>query len=137
MKVVSGLIFRDGLLLLQQRSIHRDYSLLWETPGGKVEPGETQREALCRELEEELGLVISPRKTRRLSTETLLPPEVHIAVEITYYKVTVPRKWQPKLLDAVGVGWFSREAYLTLPLIPGNIRILPALSCDWDFYSGK
>lgn len=53
--VVAALIMRDSKILVCQR--HRDDShrLQWEFPGGKVEPGETPREALVRELREELG----------------------------------------------------------------------------------
>lgn len=54
--VVAALILRDSKILVCQR--HRDDShrLQWEFPGGKVEPGETPREALVRELREELGI---------------------------------------------------------------------------------
>ncbi|WP_406705138.1 NUDIX domain-containing protein [Sodalis sp.] len=54
--VVAGLIVRDGALLLARRDERRDQPGLWELPGGKVEPGETQPQALRRELFEELSL---------------------------------------------------------------------------------
>lgn len=46
----------DGRVLLAQRPQHKHQGGLWEFPGGKVEPGETEVEALQRELHEELGL---------------------------------------------------------------------------------
>lgn len=46
----------DGRVLLAQRLQHKHQGGLWEFPGGKVEPGETEVEALQRELHEELGL---------------------------------------------------------------------------------
>mgnify|MGYP000031044825 CR=1 FL=1 len=46
----------DGRVLLAQRPQHKHQGGLWEFPGGKVEPGETEVVALQRELQEELGL---------------------------------------------------------------------------------
>src|SRR5947208_7229928 len=53
--VVAGLIVRDGLVLITQRRADQALPLLWEFPGGKVEPGEAPVAALARELREELG----------------------------------------------------------------------------------
>ena len=58
-KVVAGLIFRDGRLLACQRHEKSAFPLKWEFPGGKVEAGESDAEALRRELKEELGIAVS------------------------------------------------------------------------------
>ena len=54
--VVAALIFRDGTVLICQRTRHQTMPLKWEFPGGKIEAGEQPRDALRRELEEELGI---------------------------------------------------------------------------------
>lgn len=54
--VVAGVIERDGKILIAQRKRGSKHSLKWEFPGGKVEPGEQPRDALARELSEELGI---------------------------------------------------------------------------------
>lgn len=54
--VVAGIIEQDGLILIGQRKRGRRHGLKWEFPGGKVEPGESPRVALKRELEEELSI---------------------------------------------------------------------------------
>ncbi|MDN8540031.1 pyrimidine (deoxy)nucleoside triphosphate diphosphatase [Erwinia sp. BC051422] len=54
--VVAALIVRQGKILLAQRGPHGDQAGLWEFPGGKVEAGESQPQALQRELKEELGI---------------------------------------------------------------------------------
>jgi 8-oxo-dGTP diphosphatase len=53
--VVAAVIERDGKVLICQRKGGR-HARKWEFPGGKVEPGETPREALKRELREELAI---------------------------------------------------------------------------------
>jgi 8-oxo-dGTP diphosphatase len=55
-RVVAALIFKDGKVLVCQRTRHQTMPLKWEFPGGKIEEGEQPRDALRRELEEELGI---------------------------------------------------------------------------------
>ena len=57
--VVAGLIFRDGRLLACQRHEKSAFPLKWEFPGGKVESGESDADALRRELKEELGISVN------------------------------------------------------------------------------
>jgi 8-oxo-dGTP diphosphatase len=54
--VVAGLIWRDGKLLVCQRRAEGAFPLKWEFPGGKLEEGETDIDALRRELQEELAI---------------------------------------------------------------------------------
>lgn len=55
-RVVAGLILKGEQLLVCQRTKHQTMPLKWEFPGGKIEEGEQPRDALRRELEEELGI---------------------------------------------------------------------------------
>jgi 8-oxo-dGTP diphosphatase len=56
MLVSSGIIYREGLVLVGQRREADRHALKWEFPGGKVESGESPRQALVRELREELQI---------------------------------------------------------------------------------
>jgi 8-oxo-dGTP diphosphatase len=55
-RVVAALIVEGEKLLVCQRTRHQTMPLKWEFPGGKIEEGEQPRDALRRELEEELGI---------------------------------------------------------------------------------
>lgn len=57
-RVVAAVIERDGKYLACRRARHKSLAGLWEFPGGKVEPGETDQDALRREILEELGVEI-------------------------------------------------------------------------------
>jgi 8-oxo-dGTP diphosphatase len=55
-RVVAALIFKDEKILVCQRTRHQVMPLKWEFPGGKIEEGEQPRDAMHRELDEELGI---------------------------------------------------------------------------------
>jgi 8-oxo-dGTP diphosphatase len=55
-QVVAAVIVKHGKILVCQRTKHQTMPLKWEFPGGKIEDGEQPRDALRRELEEELGI---------------------------------------------------------------------------------
>jgi len=55
-RVVAAVIEKGAKVLVCQRTRHQTMPLKWEFPGGKIEEGEQPRDALRRELEEELGI---------------------------------------------------------------------------------
>ena len=76
-RVVAAEIERDGRYLITQRRPEATLPLLWEFPGGKVEPGETDAEALARELREEMD----------------------IEVEVGHEVLSVQREYDPYVID--------------------------------------
>ena len=56
--VAVALVDSDGRVLIARRPEGKQLAGLWEFPGGKLEPGERPEEALIRELNEELGIIV-------------------------------------------------------------------------------
>ncbi len=83
-RVVAALIWKAGEILVCQRTRHQVMPLKWEFPGGKIEDGEQPRDALRRELEEELGIqaVIEDEVARLVHTY----PNGN-SVELRFYSV--------------------------------------------------
>ncbi len=76
--VVGGAVFDGGRLLAARRSAPPELAGRWELPGGKVEPGENEPQALRRELREKLGVDIEPLE--RLAGEWPLKPGLVLRV---------------------------------------------------------
>jgi mutator protein MutT len=72
-QVVAALIFKDGKVLVCQRTKHQTMPLKWEFPGGKIEDGEQPRDALRRELDE---VGIPPRLARNRPRDISTPAEI-------------------------------------------------------------
>lgn len=57
-EVTAAIICKDGKFLICQRPKGKNCELLWEFPGGKIEPGETGEQCIVREIQEELGVTL-------------------------------------------------------------------------------
>ncbi|MBB6478675.1 (deoxy)nucleoside triphosphate pyrophosphohydrolase [Spirochaeta isovalerica] len=57
---IAGIVRRDGKFLIAKRKPGGALSEKWEFPGGKVEQGETDREAIIREWDEEFRIDVEP-----------------------------------------------------------------------------
>jgi 8-oxo-dGTP diphosphatase len=128
--VAAAVIMRpDGSFLLGQRAEGTFYPGYWEFPGGKVEPGETPRQALVRELREELGIEaqrIHPWIVRSHVYE-------HAHVRLHFFRV---REWEGEIRDHVHaqLSWQADAGRLTVsPMLPANGPVLSALALP-EFY---
>jgi 8-oxo-dGTP diphosphatase len=128
-EVAAAVMLRaDGReFLLAQRPEGKVYAGYWEFPGGKVEPGETVRQALIRELQEELGITVtacSPWLTRQFTYP-------HATVRLNFWRVTA---WDGEIgitapLEHSAVEWLAvGQAASVAPILPANDPILKALS---------
>ena len=128
-EVAAAVMLRaDGCeFLLAQRPEGKVYAGYWEFPGGKVEPGESVRDALIRELQEELGITVtecSPWLTRQFTYP-------HATVRLHFWRVTA---WDGEIgitapLEHAAVDWQKTGKPATVaPILPANDPILKALS---------
>src|SRR5665213_2664370 len=82
---VGAIAVRNGALLLVRRG-HAPSRGRWSLPGGRVEPGETAREALVREMAEETGLVV---EVGELVGEVARPGPSGVTYRIQDFRVTL------------------------------------------------
>lgn len=121
--VAAAVITRpDGSFLLGQRAPGTFYPGYWEFPGGKVEAGESPRQALVRELEEELGITTHeawPWLTREFAYE-------HAHVRLHFFEVPA---WSGTINDHVhsALSWQRADDLGVGPMLPANGPILKAL----------
>jgi 8-oxo-dGTP diphosphatase len=121
--VAAAVIVRaDGKVLLAQRPAGKAYAGYWEFPGGKLEPGESPRAALVRELREELGLVV--RRAAPWLVQRYVYPHAH--VELNFFRVFA---WdgEPFGHDGQAFAWQTPGHFDVAPLLPANTAVLRAL----------
>lgn len=128
-EVAAAVMLRaDGReFLLAQRPEGKVYAGYWEFPGGKLEAGESVRQALIRELQEELGITVtdcSPWLTRQFTYP-------HATVRLHFWRVTA---WRGEIgitapLEHAAVDWLEcgKTAHVA-PILPANDPILKALA---------
>jgi 8-oxo-dGTP diphosphatase len=122
--VAAAVITRaDGRVLLAQRPLGKPFAGYWEFPGGKFEPGETPRDALTRELAEELGLIV--RRAAPWLVQRFVYPHAH--VELHFFRVY---EWEgdPVGHDGQAFAWQVPDAFDVAPLLPANTLVLRALT---------
>lgn len=123
-EVAAAVLLRaDGSFLLAQRPIGKTYAGYWEFPGGKFEAGESAHQALCRELQEELGINVTqacPWLTRVFSYP-------HATVRLHFFRVFA---WagEPQGLENQQLSWQRLPQLSATPILPANAPILRALS---------
>jgi 8-oxo-dGTP diphosphatase len=118
---VGGVITDDrGRLLLIKRG-HAPGAGLWSLPGGRIEPGETDAEALVREMREETGLVVEPG---RLVGSVRRPGQHSDVFDIRDYAATVTGGTLRAGDDAAEVRWVAPSELESLPITEGLVETL-------------
>lgn len=100
LQVVAGALLRDGEVLIAERPAGRHLAGRWEFPGGKIAAGESDAEALARELREELGVQI--HEPVHLMTLTHDYPDRRVELRL---HVIVRFDGEPRGLDGQRLKW--------------------------------
>jgi 8-oxo-dGTP diphosphatase len=124
MTVVAAVIERDGRVLICQRRPGKRHPLKWEFPGGKVEPEEDPRDALQRELREELAIEAQVG-------EELDQYEVRYAdgksIGLRFYRVT-EFTGEPRNLEFERMVWETKARLGEYDFLEGDVKFVRRLS---------
>lgn len=119
--VVATAIVRNGQVLAQQRAFPDDHAGRWEFPGGRVEPGESEKDAVVRECREELGVEVVAGEH--------VGPDVPLRNEMVLrlYSATLENDVEPVAVEHSAVKWVGADEFDGLPWLEADLVFLPAL----------
>jgi len=120
--IVGAAIIAGGRVLACARSDPPEVAGRWEFPGGKVEPGETEVEALIRECEEELGVQIEVGE--RIGGDVRLG---HGRAVLKVYAAQLVDGEVPQALEHADLRWLGPDELDTVPWLPADAPIVAAL----------
>jgi 8-oxo-dGTP diphosphatase len=120
--IVAAVIIVDGRALAAERSAPPEVAGRWEFPGGKVEPGETDAQALARECLEELGV--------RVAVGERVGPDVPLArgrAVLRVFAVELLHGDMPEALEHTSMRWLAADELDTVPWLPADKPIVAEL----------
>ncbi len=125
-RVVGAAIIENGKVLVAQRPYSEiEYkSLKWEFPGGKIEAGETEEEAIKREISEELDC--------QIEVDGLLPEMEYeypdFILRMTICLCHLVSSSTPTCLEHNAIHWFAPDDLPTLDWAPADARCYPLVA---------
>jgi 8-oxo-dGTP diphosphatase len=123
-RVVAAYLARQETVLVQQRPAGKARAGLWEFPGGKVERGETDAQALARECDEELGVAVEVGPLLWQTSHTYDDLEV----ELVLYKATLDPGARPHNRDGARLAWVEAQQLADLPFCEADVPLVRALA---------
>ena len=117
-EVAAAIIVKDNKVFATQR-VYGEFKDGWEFPGGKLEPGESAREALAREIREELDVDI--RVGKLLETVEYDYPEFHLTMHCFICELLSEEIVLKEHEDA---RWLKKDELDSVPWLPADITII-------------
>lgn len=123
--VACALIDVDGRVLIAERPAGKPMAGLWEFPGGKVEEGEGLEETLIRELQEELGIIVSEACLAPLTFASHRYPDFHLLMPLY-----VCRRWEGIVQPMEGqkLAWVKPNRLKEYPMPPADEPLISHLT---------
>ena len=115
--VVAAIIRRENKVLLGRRPDHKRHGGLWEFPGGKIDEGETEVDAVTRELLEEFG--VETTSVGRVVYECRDPGSPFL---VRFLHVGIRGKPEPT--EHTEISWVEPDSLPTLNLAPCDARFV-------------
>ena len=119
---MAAVIVVDGRVLACERSAPPEVVGRWEFPGGKVEPGETDEQALARECGEELGVRVEVGD--RVGRDV---PLAHGRAVLRVFAVTLLDGEVPRALEHASMRWLGVDELGSVPWLPADEPIVAEL----------
>jgi 8-oxo-dGTP diphosphatase len=123
--VVAALVRDGGRILVSRRRADQPMPLLWEFPGGKVEPGEDPVVALAREVREELGCHV---RVGRIHEVVFHAYEAFDLVMLVYACEIVAGT--PSAVQVAEIAWVEARQLPELELLPADYPLARALAAE-------
>lgn len=121
-KVVAAVIRRGNKIFATQRG-YGEYKDGWEFPGGKVEPGESPRDALVREIREELDADITVGD--KIVTVNLDYTDFYLSMDCFWASLNEGE--QLKLLEHEAARWLSSDELDSVEWLPADVKVVEAI----------
>ncbi len=128
-EVGCAVVFKKGKLLIAQRHPEDTLGGYWEFPGGKKEDQETLEDCLIREVHEELGIKILPRRFLCRSEHEYPNRKV-----ILFFYLCDWLEGDPVCHDCHDFRWVSQDEIMGYPFPEGDAEILKELNRRWSYY---
>ena len=126
LNVVAAIIKKENKILATKRG-YGEFVNMWEFPGGKIEANESQKEALIREIKEELDCIIKPTKFA-LNLEYQYPT---FYLKMACFEAVIT-EGTPRLLEHNDARWLTREELDSVNWIPADLQIIDYLKKTMD-----
>jgi 8-oxo-dGTP diphosphatase len=123
-KLVVAALIRDGRrVLMSRRRADQPMPLLWEFPGGKIEPGESPQAALVREVREELGCELAVGAIHDVVFHAYPEFDLYMLVYAGSITAGVPRP-----VEVAEIAWVEASELPALDLLPADYPLAESLA---------
>lgn len=123
-QVAAAIIYQNDQVLIAQRPSNKHKGGYWEFPGGKVEPLETAEQALGRELQEELDIIVHDEGVSPFSQVEFKYPEKSVLLHFFWVRSF---KGEPKGMEGQPIRWVPFEHLEQYEFPEANLPVVKKL----------